>query len=156
MSYFEPSDRVFSLRYGPGTVQPLQTTNRFGIKYPITIIFDTSEQDAYTADGKLHTDNKFADLYHGIPQIIAPPEPVRLPPLTIDAPILVRNTNIVHENWYPRHFSSWSKYNKVICFPDGKTSWSTKIQTPVFWDEWKLPTDTPTSDHTPTLPGDPE
>jgi len=63
-----------------------------------------------------------------------------LPQLSIDAPILVGFAEDIII--YPRHFKSWEADNKVLCFADGKTSFSvSKTPEPAktfLWSFWKL------------------
>lgn len=133
---FKVGDKVFCLRSGNGVV----TTDDMSGDYPIIVRFETcGSHIKYTSEGYSYKEDKVPMLYHGKPEIIAPPEPYRLPDIALDTPVLVRMS--VLEEWEKRHFSNWTDNGQIKTFPDGKTSWSWSAsdRNTITWEEWKLP-----------------
>lgn len=58
---FRKDDKVWSFRYGNGTVLDINRGS-----FPIVVEFESGkEADEYTSDGKLYHEDKVRDLYHG-------------------------------------------------------------------------------------------
>jgi hypothetical protein len=103
--------------------------------YSVVVEFKGT-QESYTADGKILNRDEIPSLYHGIPKVIAPPEPERLPLFDVDDQVLVSNE--IDGDWICRHFANRNN-GKMHCWAHGKTSFTTSIS--VEWDFWRLPED---------------
>ena len=136
---FEIGDKVYSLSYGEGWIVE-HFTDRSD-KYIIMAHFHNGSKDGYTEDGKLFEEDDIADLYHGKPQIIAPPEPERRLNLKMDDRVLVRLN--AQPRWYAAHFKKWKDNGQIICWAQGVTSFTAACQfaSESVWDKYKLPED---------------
>ncbi len=137
---FEVGDKVFSLARGWGQVVSVEQEEKLG--FPILCFFTDSFQGspnsvlAYSRAGySLElAPRSIPDLYHAIPDIIAPEKTRVRTEMEVDAPILVRKK----QGWHRMHFSHWGEDTPgVWCWLDGTTSWSEKGD--AYWPEWKLP-----------------
>ena len=65
---------------------------------------------------------------------------VKRPNLKVDDRVLVRgNCGTV---WYERHFAEWNDDGSIVCWTDGRTSWSAIMDVDIrksIWSQWKLP-----------------
>ena len=70
-------DRVWSLRYGWGTVSREFSNSPYPI---IGVVFDEYARGvtSFTNEGRLRANDKAIDLYYGPPEIIGPPKPKRM------------------------------------------------------------------------------
>ena len=128
---FKKDDKVYSLLHGEGTI--IATG-----KYFITVMFknDLAESFIYSSKGYFESFDGAPILFHGKPEIIAPPEPQRFPDVAVDQPVLVKYN--LQDNWNKRHFKGW--YNgQISCWANGKTSWTTtNLHNTGCWPYWTL------------------
>jgi hypothetical protein len=121
-------DKVWELRHGWSEV-----TELCGIltEYKIETNFSS-----YTIDGKYNKDDKFPSLFwneFGTPkEAFIKPEPK----MAVDTKVLVWNDD---DNKTERHyFSHFNSDDKICCFNNGVTSWSTTSAATTSWNNWKL------------------
>ena len=136
---FKAEDEVYSLTYRRGEVI-IYNTSKDDL-YMVKVQFDNGTIETYTKEGKLFQNDDLVDLYHGKPQIIAPPDPKRNPKFEIDDKLLVRNES--SPDWYPAHFKGWTDSGNIICWGQGTTSFTSTCYFAggSIWDEYKLPED---------------
>ena len=123
-------DKVYDIRYGWVEINEIYD----GLYYPIAVKYEDITV-TYTKSGYYSATQDFPMLYWDKPEIIAPPKP--LPDLKIDTPILVKDEE--DTEWSKRYFAGWSEKGKIMCWANGKTSWTADTDYPIIWDEWKLP-----------------
>lgn len=59
-----------------------------------------------------------------------------LPELEIDTQVLVKQ--VKDEYWTTRHFRKWSKAGNMLCFDDGRTSFTAIEDRYSAWKYWKV------------------
>lgn len=68
-------DRVWSIRFGWGTIRKIDTN----LNYPIRVHFDNGNGlDGYKYDGRFGTGDQIPDLYWDEVKIVPPPQPKRI------------------------------------------------------------------------------
>ena len=134
---FRVGDEVYSLRFKTfGKVT--KTSNGYHLNSNFTCVyFESIGSISYYNDGRFKIKDTIADIYHGMPEIIAPPEPYRKPNLKNGDRIIVRSLNC--DCWKRRIFKEWVDDN-ARCFIDGGDEWSSSGVT-TLWNQWKLPED---------------
>jgi len=95
--------------------------------YPIVTFFNE-----YTYSGKEFVEDVVPTLFWGEVKPITPPEKP-LPKLKVDTKVLV----FYGSEKVKRYFSHFNDDNKMECFINGTTSWTTNGDT-VVWDNWEL------------------
>jgi len=135
---FQIDDKVYSLRLKEaGLVIEHDGKSLYNPEYPVFIKFKVGII-TFTEDGRYKLSDKIADIYHGMPEIIAPPEPKRRPKLEKGDRIMVRACN--SDYWKRRIFKEWRNNNNVRCFIEGCDEW-TSDGISALWGQWKLPED---------------
>ena len=128
----KPHDKVFSMRYGWGTVDGIDENCKDGLRYQYRS--DDSINSLWFNDhGKLREDDLYPSIFWDVPPITVPKRP-----LPVDAPILVRDTD--DEVWTKRHFKSHAKNGGVSAWDLGLTSFTVENSYDfTYWKQWKLP-----------------
>ena len=126
-------DRVFSIRFGWGTIVELDPTCVRGLVY--CCVPDLRSRELwFNVNGKEDGGDLFPSVFWGEPKFEMPKRP--LPELKVDTPILVRDED--WEDWRPAHFARFSPEG-VATWMGGKTSYTTLDGAEMFWKQWKLP-----------------
>ena len=125
-------DKVFSIRYGWGTVSRIDEDCEDGLRYKYQS--DIGEGILWFDDhGKQGKDDPYPSIFWDVPQITVPKRP-----LPVDAPILVRDSD--KEAWTKRHFKSHAKHGGVSAWDMGLTSFTSENSYDfTYWKQWKLP-----------------
>ena len=125
------NDKVFSIRYGWGTVSRVDEDCLGGLYYS----YDSDNGQNcvwFDVHGKLWKDDYYPSIFWDVPQITLPKRP-----LPINTPIWVRDTD--DEDWIKGHFRSHREYEGVSAWNNGLTSFT--VKTPYdfsYWKQWKL------------------
>jgi len=121
-------DKVWSFVYGWGVVEDIRKK-----KLQITVKFK-NERDTFTLDGKMYKTDMYQTLFWDEVKFDIPKKP--LPDLAIDTKVLVWDLEGVV--MYKRYFKKFNNDGKIVCFEDGKTSWSSPKNKEVSWSYWEL------------------
>jgi len=116
-------------KYGAGWIEITEINNESA--YPIAC----SDGYTYSMDGKLHVNNRLASIFPNEFKIPKEAFIKPLPKLEVDTKVLVWDDFMGQS--VKRYFSHFNKDGKVVCFHEGKTSWSADNQTTT-WDNWEL------------------
>ena len=129
---FKRNDKVYSLLSGEGTVSGIGIGDT-----PVEVRFSNGWFDVFTSEGFRYSKGRTQLLYHGKPEIIAPPEPQRFPDVALDQPVLVSRR--LQDRWIRCYFRGWSE-DGMLCWGYGKTSWTAHGKDPFDtpWKYWTL------------------
>lgn len=123
-------DRVWSVEYGWGVIDSISQS-----VYPLRVRFiGYSNADMYIyfdLKGLRPNGGKNQTLFWDEVKIDAPKKP--LPVLDIDTKVIVWNGNTPKTKRYFSHFNS---LGEIVCFINGKTSWTTENVSE--WPYWEL------------------
>lgn len=126
---FKTGDRCYSLTQKWVDIEVL--SNR------IYIETDAGNRFNRELDGRIEKYDAYPDLYFGIPEIIAPPEPIRVPEFKSGKHVLVRSSG--DTEWISRIFSHWDHGSDLMrCYWAGDDEFNNNGSTKS-WEEWKLP-----------------
>jgi hypothetical protein len=100
--------------------------------YPIVVEFDNGDGIAYRFDGRYNKNRLNPELFWDEIRFEIPKPP--LPDLEVDTKVFVWVIDTVR---YKRHFSHFDKEGNIVCFDDGKTSWTTEGCV-ASWENWEL------------------
>ena len=124
-------DKVFSIRYGWGTVSRVDEDCLDELYYRYDS--DIGENIIwFDVHGKLRKDDYYPSIFWDVPQVTIPKRP-----LPMDAPIWVRDSD--NEDWVKRHFKAYSDLGEASAWNKGLTSFT--VETPYdfsYWRQWKL------------------
>lgn len=125
------NDKVFSIRYGWGTVYRIDEDCEDGLRYKYQS--DSNEGILWFDDhGKQGKDDLYPSIFWDVPQITVPKRP-----LPVDAPIWVRDSD--DQFWVKRHFRSHAKDGGVSAWDIGLTSFTVENSYDfTHWKQWKL------------------
>lgn len=134
-------DRVWSIRYGWGTVVEL----KLNTLYQICVRFDNKDGyvrfdkkdgiTSFTLDGKYALEDNMPTLFWDEIKFELPQKP--LPKLEVDTKVIVWSscTPSCKEK---RYFSHFHQNGRIGVFSCGATSWSSSPNDASFWDNWEL------------------
>ena len=133
-------DALYSVEDGWGTV-----TDIVDGEYPLCLKFGL-KRATFTLDGKRHTHSKNPILFREKVKVKSPKklkEPNKhsksgkqLPDLTLDTAVLVWEVN--GEKKLRRHFRKFNRQGRIVCFADGKTSYTIGKGMRMSWRYWEL------------------
>jgi len=133
-------DRLYSIEDGWGTV-----TDIVDGEYPLCLKFGL-KRATFTLDGKRHTHSKNPILFRKKvktkkqKKLKEPNKSSKsgkpLPDLTLDTAVLVWDVN--GEKKLRRHFRKFNKQGRIVCFADGKTSYTIGKGMRMSWRYWEL------------------
>ena len=130
MSMFTKGDKVYCRNNGWGVVDEIAPPH----EYPVCVIFNNTNIETYTENGKLYDNSPEQGLFFGVPQHVeAPQKP--MPAIPVDTKIYVKDS--MTDDWTPRYFKRWSN-DRAACFDAGATSWSSSGRT-CTWKYWRIP-----------------
>ena len=125
-------DEVWSVEDGCGIVIEAIANNI----YPLTVQFDYCKT-RFTLEGKRCISSKYPTLFWGEIKFELPKKP--LLNLKVDTPVLVWDNE--GEEKRKRHFREFDKDDRIICFVNGETSWSSRNGDVSNWSYWELAED---------------
>ena len=133
-------DKLYSVEDGWGTV-----TDIVDGEYPLCLKFGLNRA-TFTLDGKRHTHSKYPILFSDKVKIKSPKKLKKpnkssksgkqLPDLTLDTAVLVWEVN--GEKKLRRHFRKFNRQGRIVCFADGKTSYTIGKGMRMSWRYWEL------------------
>lgn len=125
------NDKVFSIRYGWGTVSDIDEYCLDGLRYRCDS--DNGQNFIwFDVHGKLCKDDLYPSIFWDVPQITVPKRP-----LPMDTPIWVRDSDA--NDWIKRHFRSHAKEGEISAWDRGLTSFTVKNSYDfAYWKQWKL------------------
>ena len=124
-------DRVWSVEEGFGTVEAIT-----GGDYPLIVQFKF-QRIGFTIDGKRWRLSQNPTLFWDKIKFEVPKKP--LPNLEVDTPVLVWDKE--GDKKRKRHFAEFDKNDRIICFVNGETSWSSSNGDVSSWNYWELAED---------------
>jgi hypothetical protein len=98
-----------------------------GSRFPIICVGSSSEEEERFRAGEEYRRSSFKYVRKANP------------PFRVDDPVWVRRDYPEDSAWEKRHFARWGIDGKIMCFIDGKTSWSARAQDVLPWDRYKKP-----------------
>ena len=124
-------DQVWCVSLGWGSIINID----HGKGYPICVEFDSGKFEYFTMEGQLYTGDCNQTLFWDEVKFEVSTKP--LPKLNKDDCVEVWSTNTLNPTKVSKRHFSHSKDDRVFCFEDGRTSWTTSATTP--WNHWRKP-----------------
>ena len=117
--------------WGPGEIVRVDRRDPL---FKVEVSIGENNVMTYTADGRYLAAHAHPTLF--LPPFEWPTQEQPLPDLPVDAPIMVRDSEL--EDWRRRHFAEW-KDGQIRTFLSGGTSFTSNGTTA--WQQWRLPTE---------------
>ncbi len=135
MRDFRVDDETMCTRHGECVVIHL----REGDTYPVLVEYPDGEQDTYTKEGRLHTDDYLPSLFprKGFVPASAP-DPVRTPDWLEGTEVMITSCPSLNRPEC-RVLAGFSDIGWAECYSDGKNEWTSEgaIES---WPFYRLPT----------------